>query len=176
MKKIIILLSAFVCFGFTLLQGEPKFPLNISNVVKAISLYNKSEQLSADEKYLESRDIRHEAEAILDDILAEGKIISTNSSCSFKKNNEEQFFLTCKNFELKNSIVFEFSEISESILEKYQNLDTGDLFNGKIEIVKDDLWGAYTYKGLSELVVYCKILSLAPITKQPQKKQTQKKK
>lgn len=159
-----------MCFSFTLLQGESKYPFNIPDVVKAISLYNKSEQLSTDEKYLESRDVRQEAEAILDEILTEDKIISSNNACSFKKRKEEQFFLSCKNFELKNSIVFEFTEAPEPILAKYQDLNSGALFNGKIEIVKDDSGGTYNYRGLSELIIYCKILSLSPIDRQPQKK------
>jgi hypothetical protein len=170
MKKIMFILSAFICFGFILLQGESKYPFSVPDVVKAISLYNKCEQLSANEKYLESKEVRIEAEAILDEIFTEGKIISSNSVCSFKKGGDEQFYLFCKNFELKNSIVFEFIDPIESILGKYQNIKRGDLFNGEIEITKDDTWGTYKYKGLSELIIYCKILSLSPITKPPQKK------
>ena len=170
MKKIIFILFAFICFGFILLQGETKYPFNVPDVVKAISLYNKCEQLSADEKYLESRDVRSESEAILDEIFTEGKVISSNSVCSFKKKGEEQFYLSCKNFELKNSIVFEFIDPIESILGKYQKIKSGDPFNGEIEIVKDNTWGTYKYMGLSELVIYCKIVSISAIAKQPQRK------
>ena len=170
MKKIVILLSAFVCFTVVLLQGETKYPFNVPGVINAVSLYNRSEQLSAVEKYSESKKAKSEAESILDEIFAEGKVISSNSTCSFKKGGKELFYLSCKNFELKNAIAFEFTDPTEPILELYQNIKSGDLFNGEIEIASDGTWGTYYYRGLSELIIFCKLLSISETAKPPQGK------
>ena len=175
MKKIIIVLIAFICFGSALLS-QSKYPFDVESVQKAFSLYKDADQLSSEGKSVKSERARKEAKTILDKIFAKGKIISSNDACFFKKNPnpgntiDGDFSLICKDIELKDAIIFQFrgleSEPSDEILEKFEDINKGDFFNGRIEISENNNRNTYEYGWyFMRITVYCKIISLTPMSK-----------
>ena len=204
MNKLKITLLILICFSFSFLQGQNKYPFDIENTLRAISLYDESTNLYNEGKSVKSEKAETEAEVILNKIFTKGKIISSNDICYFRKPSKEErqiyyssiyysnkdcFFLVCKDIELNTLIEFEFitsfeqgferkNVISESLLEKFEDIEPDGYFHAKIEIIKKynttfnkdnyiyDFFDRYNYKTRAKIVIYCKILSLTPIVKQ----------
>ncbi|MCL2155956.1 MAG: hypothetical protein FWH53_09855 [Leptospirales bacterium] len=170
----------------------------IFSLLKEAERLNKeSIQLNSEGKSVKSKEARKESEkakdetwAILNGNFYERKIISSTDVCYFQKTEswKHEFDLVFRDVKLDNlKIKFKISTkkrstyqyeksytTSDAVLEKYEDLKKDDLFHGEIEIERS--WEEYDYilKTISytnsgiELTIYCKILSLTPISNQDQ--------
>lgn len=189
MKKIIttLFVAAAVCISPLLLSGAEKTPVDFEKINKVAAILKEAHTLDMEGKSVKSKKKKDEGIKILNAMFKDGKVISTNGKCYFKKINNDRylrsFILSCGedyantkisfNFKTKDDDAFsgEFSNFmtkrdghtSDNVLEKFEDAST---FSGKIQIYKsyaDNTYSVISSDDKIEITIKCKVLSLKSI-------------